>query len=101
MFLCICIYFTYTKTYVIIKMITLESSIYKVHVHDVSSVHVYSTTLLNVQWYSRASIGKYLSFRKEISLGILVLFYVTILSSLVRISWLEALKFCFIVRTCS
>ena len=66
--------FTYTKTYVIIKMITLESSIYKVHMHDVSNVHVYSTTLLNVQLYSRASIGKYFSFRIEISQGILVLF---------------------------
>ena len=74
MFLCLCIYFTYTKTYVIIKMITLESSIYKFHVHDVSNVHVYSTTLLNVQWYSRASIGKYLLFRIEISQGILILF---------------------------
>ena len=55
-------------------MITLESSIYKVYVHDISNVHVYSTTLLNVQWYSRASIGKYFSFWVKISQGILVLF---------------------------
>ena len=68
MFIYLCIYFTYTKTYVIIKMITLESSIYKVH--DVSSVHI---KLLNVQWYSRASIRKYFSFQIEISQGILVL----------------------------
>ena len=70
MFLYLCIYFTYTKTYVIIKMITLESSIYKVHMHDLSNVHVYSTTLLNVQWYSHA---KYFSFWIDISQGILVL----------------------------
>ena len=57
-----------------IMLITLESSVYKVHVHDVSNVHVYSTTLLNVRWYSRASTGKYFSFRIEISQGILVLF---------------------------
>ena len=53
--------------------VSLESSIHKVHVYDVSNVHVYSTTLLNVQWYSRASIGKYFVFRIEISQGILVL----------------------------
>ena len=69
MFLYLCIYFTCTKTYVIIKMITLESSIYKMH--DVSSIHI---KLLNVQWYSHASISKYFSFRIEISQGILVLF---------------------------
>ena len=40
--------FTYTKTYVMIKTITLKSSIYKVHVRDVSNVHVYSTKLLNI-----------------------------------------------------
>ena len=55
-------------------MITLKSSIYKVHMHDVSNVHVYSTKLLNVQRYSRASISKYFSCRIEISQGILVLF---------------------------
>ena len=55
-------------------MITLESSIYKVHVYDISNVHVYCTILLNVQWYSRVPISKYFSFQIEISQGILVLF---------------------------
>ena len=68
---------------------------------DVSNVHVYSTTLLNVQWYSRVSIGKYFSFLVEISQDILVLFvrHYTLISgadSLVRDS-----KICFVVKTCS
>ena len=49
----------------------LESSIYKVRMHDVSNVHI---KFLNVQRYSRASIGKYFSFWIDVSQGILVLF---------------------------